>query len=168
MRSILLTTVFLFSALLFSYSQDLPADPESGKITYEEVVQADGLSKSDLYSNALEWFALKYNSANDVIQLKDESSGKIIGKGIFKIVYYTRDPSIHHTISIYTKDGRYKYVISDLSYKDNQGYSFTLENFPKGWAGKKKLYQKVDDKIKLLISDLKKGMTKSGSDDNDW
>lgn len=150
------------------HSQELPTDSETGKIVYEEIVQAENFSKADLYSNALEWFALKYNSAIDVIQFKDENAGKIIGKGLFKIVYYTRNPSIYHTISIYTKDGRYKYVISDLSYNDNQGETFALEDFPKSWAGKKKLYIKVDEEIKLMITDLKNGMIKSNTDLNDW
>jgi len=167
MKIITLTTViWLMTSIV--YSQELPTDSVTGKIVYEEVVQAENFSKADLYSNALEWFALKYNSANDVIQLKDENSGKIIGKGLFKIVYYTRAPSIYHTISIYAKDGRYKYVISDLSYKDNQGDAFALEDFPKSWAGKKKLYIKADEEIKLLITDLKKGMIKSNTDKNDW
>ena len=161
--------IFTFLTLLLAtpiFSQDLPLNSETGKITYEGVVEIDGVSKADLYSKALEWFALRYNSANDVIQLKDEDSGKVIGKGLFKINYYTREPSIYHTISIYTKDGRYKYIITDLNYRDRQNDAFNLENFPKGWAGKKKLYTTVDDEIKLTIADLEKHMNKKNDDDN--
>lgn len=167
MKTIKLTiTICLYSILI--YGQELPKDLVTGKIVYEEVVQAEGLTKTVLYSNALEWFALKYNSANDVILLNDENSGKIIGKGIFKIVYFTREPSIFHTISVYIKEGKYKYVISDLSYNDNQNDLFALEDFPKSWAGKKKLYLKVDEEVRFLISNLKKGMNKSNSNEENW
>jgi hypothetical protein len=56
-----------------------------------------------LYSNALEFFALEFKSANNVIQMKDAETGKVIGKGIVD------DREI--TISITCKDGKYKYDI---------------------------------------------------------
>lgn len=166
MKVILITTIFL-SLNVFAHSQEIPIDPETGNYKYEEVVEIDGFSQGYLYLKALEWIALNYNSANDVIQLKDKESGKIIAKGIFKIKYFSRNPSINHTIMIYTKDGRYKYVVTSLSYSDNKGDSFQLEDFPRSWAGKKKLYKRVDFVIQELIENLKQYISKT-DDDINW
>ena len=51
--------------------------------TITNIVNVDStLKKTNLYSNALSFFALEFKSANDVIQMKDQETGKIIGKGI--------------------------------------------------------------------------------------
>jgi len=72
----------------------LPIDSKTGRITYTEVNKIDSLNKSELYSKALEWFTYKFSSSNDVIQLKNEDRGEIIGKGSFGIKYYDRNPSL--------------------------------------------------------------------------
>ena len=87
-----------------------------------------------------------------------------MGKGNFKINYYTRDSYISHTISILVKDGRFKYIITGFSYSDNQNDKFTIENFPKSWFGKKKLYTKIDEEVKSLIASIKIFMTTK----DDW
>lgn len=165
MKKIILLFVFALVSII-TYSQELPVDSITKKFTYEGVVAAEGLSKSDLYSRALEWFALEYKSSNDVIQLKDEATGKIIGKGFFTVKYYFRDPSIYHTIQISVKDNKFKYVITDLFYKDSQKDTFPLEQFPSTWMGKKKLYTTVDTEVKKVIEDLKISLTKPKKVDN--
>jgi Domain of unknown function (DUF4468) with TBP-like fold len=78
-----------------------------------EIVKVDStLTKSTLYSNGLTWFAYKFKSSNDVIQMKDPESGKIIGKGIFDFVYQNgKSIPRHITITLTVKDGRYKYEV---------------------------------------------------------
>lgn len=137
---------------------------KDGVVTYTNVIQVDGTNKDELYSRAKKWFATMYKSANDVIQLDDKENGEIIGKGNFKISYYARNPIINHTITISIKDGRFKYVITDLVYSDIQGDKFPIENFPKAWAGKKKLYESVDREVSQLISSIEKSM-KSKADE---
>lgn len=88
----LILTLFLFVGVN-SFSQ-----------TISDVVSVDTiLSKTNLYSNALSFFALEFKSANDVIQMKDAETGKVIGKGIID------GRSI--TIGISCKNGKYKYDI---------------------------------------------------------
>ena len=140
----------------------LPA--QNGSVTYTGVVQVDSVNKNTLYTRAKKWFVDTYKSAKDVIQLDDKENGEIIGKGSFKINYYTRDPSISHTISIFVKDGRYKYVITSFSYADNQNEKFAIEDFPKNWAGKKKMYTKVDEEAKSIIASIQKFMTANAKD----
>lgn len=131
---------------------------QDGIVTYTNVVQVDGVTKDELYSRAKKWFVTTYKSANDVIQLDDKENGEIIGKGNFRITYYARDPIVNHTITISVKDGRFKYLITGLVYSDIQGDKFPIENFPKGWAGKKKLYETVDREINQLIGSIETSM----------
>jgi len=142
---------------------------KDGVFVYDGVVTVENTDKDALYGRIYEWFARTYNSANDVIQLNDKENGKIVGKGIFKIDYYQRKPTISHTISVYVKDGRFRYVIEFLKYSDIQGDSFNLENFPKGWVSKGSLYKKVDEKIKNIIGSLIDYSKKQSTIENeDW
>ena len=164
-------SLFTFSLLLAfacSYGQDklldiLPA--KDGIVTYTEVVQVDSINKAILYKKAKKWFVANYKSAKDVIQLDDQENGEITGKGNFNVSYFTREPIISHTISIFVKDGRYKYLITGLTYSDNQNETFSIESFPKSWFGKKKLYSKVDEEIKTIILSLKKYMGSKEKDE---
>jgi hypothetical protein len=111
----LLSVCFLFSS--YSFSQ-----------TYSGVVELDStFSKSILYSNGLSFFANTFKSSNNVIQMKDSESGKIIGKGI------ADDRNI--TITIVCKDGKYKY---DILIEEPVGYTLTLKTnnfgYDKTWS----------------------------------
>jgi hypothetical protein len=79
---------------LSSFSQTV-----SGIVTVDST-----LKKQTLYSNALEFFALEFKSANNVIQMKDAETGKVIGKGLF----FDKREII---VAITCKDGKYKYDI---------------------------------------------------------
>lgn len=140
---------------IFMFSQELPKD-SSGVITYQEVIELQNLTGKQIYSKALEWFALRYNSANDVIQLKDENNLKVIGKGSYKIDYYSRNPNIYHTIIIESKDNKVKITLTNLVYDDGKSDgNFALEKFPGFWAGKKKLFTRVNEKNNSIIQDFK-------------
>jgi hypothetical protein len=137
---------------------------KEGVVTYTNVLQVDGVNKEELYTRAKKWFVTMYKSANDAIQLDDKENGEIVGKGNFKITYYARDPIINHTVTISVKDGRFKYQITDLAYSDKQGDKFPIEAFPKGWAGKKKLYETIDREVNSIIASIEKSM-KSKADE---
>lgn len=167
MKKVICLFIIIFSSL-HTFSQETLIDIlplENGEVIYTDVLEVEGLSKDELYNLAKKWVVLKYKSANHVIQLDDKDNGIIIGKGNFAIDYYSRKPTIEHTLQIETKDGRYKYTISNFIYSDIQNSTFTLENFPKSWAGKKKLYQTLDEKVRSIIDNLKKSMEKDLKDD---
>ena len=166
MKNLILILLVIF-AFNYVYCQDLPIDDKTGKITYSEIKQIDSLTKGELYSKTLEWFAYKFTSANDVIQLKDDVNMKVIGKGGVGINYYSRNPTISFTVSVFLKDNRYKIIITDLRYFDNQGEDFLINDFPKSWAGKKKLYRTVDVQIKLILADFYNYM-KTQNKEEDW
>jgi hypothetical protein len=140
---------------------------QNGLVTFSDVVTADSVSQIDLYQNAKRWFVTTYKSAKDVIQLDDKETGEIIGKGVFKIDYFQRKPSIYHTISIKVKDGRYKYTITDLSYSDVNGSTFNIEDFPSAWMGKKKLYTNIAEEVEQIATSIKTALLSKPAKD-DW
>lgn len=96
------------------------------KLNFSEVIQVEGVSKSELHERAFNWFINTFRNANNVIQVNDKENGQITAKALLN---YT--PSflvgsgpvkgyISYTVSIYSKDGRYKYEITDF-YHDPTG-----------------------------------------------
>lgn len=170
---------------------DFPIDTGTKKITYSEVIRLDtSISKTELYSAAKEWFAKTYKSATDVIQYAEKDEGKIVGRALFKVnfktIFGTDYPGghINYTISIYTKDGRYKYEITDFYHVGmltesgripDGGPCEDLIHETKGFMGNsyKKTYLlfliQLDENMKALIDSLKKEMTERRLDEkSDW
>jgi hypothetical protein len=86
-------------------------------------------SKDELYSRSKIWFVQTYNSAEAVIHLDDKVKGIIIGKGIFEYKTQTNKflkrayaGMIRYTISVYFKDGRYKYEVTDFIHTSTDPY----------------------------------------------
>lgn len=163
-------------------AQNLPLDEKTGKITFTEVVTVDDstATKDQLYSRAREWFARTFKSSQNVLQMDDKELGKLIGKGNFSIIpgLYLTDSRVDFTLSIYLKDGRYKYELTDfnhVSYKS--GYSGgALEdekpncgNFnmmKKGWIDVK---EQAQSNANAIIADLKLTMNKKADiESDDW
>ncbi|HSW67478.1 MAG TPA: DUF4468 domain-containing protein [Bacteroidales bacterium] len=104
---------------------------------YSEVVQMEGKTAQQLYTTAREWFAKTFVSANDVIQMEDPTSGKIIGKGSNHVVesyivgkgitaiFTTIDWYPNYTLKIEVKDGRYKYELTDIKIKSSSAAGTT-------------------------------------------
>ena len=189
--------LLLFSALiLFSVSNafgqqekfnnkltpKLPTDNLTNKITYSEVVYVDSLAnKEQLFSRAREWFAKAYKSSTNVIQMEDKESGKIVGRALMQVYHKallsSNMPSghINYTISIYLKDGKYKYEVTDFYHTGQMfnnvvgipdyGSCENMLNTIHKTMGKpsQKIYNsyvyQIDDNIKNMISDLKASMT---------
>jgi len=118
--------LIVFSHTLYSQNDIFPIDSTTGKITYTEVVKVDSVNSQELYVRAHSWFAHTFVSAQDVIQLDDKDAGMIFGKGTFSVSDNVVNPTmmdvhisgiVDFAIEVQTKDGRYKYVFTDLSFK---------------------------------------------------
>ncbi|WP_114937523.1 DUF4468 domain-containing protein [Mucilaginibacter endophyticus] len=184
MRKSILTLIISLIMPLLSIAQKgdkiiLPIDSSTNEVTYTAVVKVDSTSKDELYSRAKEWFAKTYNSARKVIDMDDKASGKIIGKGVsegrysFMLTRYTF--FTNYTISVFVKDGRYKYEIIPKSVEESSptsisdgaimfNYYVDIYNKDKGikLGAAKKIILNMDDKSSALIQSLKSAMiTKS-------
>lgn len=156
----------------------LPIDPQTKLITYEGVVQVPGATKADLYARAHDWVARSYRSANDVLQLQDKDAGHLIVKGFTRVASKGSDFGlVRHTLTIYVKDGRYKYTITDLIHEDGGSpniYSagpleqekgrFFIINISTGqtWADIK---GQANHQVRLMIAGLESAMTLKGKED---
>ncbi len=95
MKKLKLITMFLFTMLTTTFFGQ----------SVSEVVSLDStITKETLFSNALSFFATTFKSAQNVIQMKDPETGKVIGKGLLS-------NGRKVTITISCKKGKYKYDI---------------------------------------------------------
>ncbi|MGB1050834.1 MAG: DUF4468 domain-containing protein [Chitinophagales bacterium] len=162
-------------------------------LTYEEVIQVESMSKEELFNRAKFWFVASYNSYNDVLQLEDKENGVIIGKANIKY-----EPSflsgsgttrgvVSYMIKVSTKEGRYKYEITDF-FHDPYDKSNTISRYSvgmitndeenpnpkamaKGWSNKvwKDIKSQIESEMSLLIISLTSEMNKPvESEEDDW
>jgi hypothetical protein len=119
MKKILLIAFIAFPYL--GYCQLLPTlskisiDSVSALITYKSITKKPKLSEDQLYSRLRAWVATAYNSANDVIQMDDKTSGIMIAKGIFSYPNMRYPILIHYTLTISIKPEKYRIVITDYA-----------------------------------------------------
>lgn len=153
--------LLLYLFPLFATSQIL--HEKDGVIMYTDVVVVDSsLTKAELFNRAKAWIASTYKSANAVIQMEDKDAGILIGKGVFVVNWSTAliknlSTDVPHTIKLLFKNGRYKYEITDLSYKDDSGRSLDLK---RNGLSKKFLYA-VNEEVLSTVRSLESAMNKS-------
>jgi len=102
-----------------------PLDARTQRITYEGVVPVPGASQAVLYERARAWVTQTYNLQNAEITTQDPATGQLVLRGT-RLVNLRNTYNgvlrssyagvVHHTLSIYVKDGRYKYVLTDLTH----------------------------------------------------
>ncbi|MDC3104919.1 DUF4468 domain-containing protein [bacterium] len=114
------------------YKYEFPIDDKTNLINFKEVVKTDGFSKNELYSIYREWFVDRFNSADDVLQMEEKESGKLIGKAFQDIIAPTGllpvTLKLHYTIKFMFKENRFMYQITNLN---TQMYPWQYDNNPK-------------------------------------
>lgn len=164
---------FLCIALVFfiTYASALAYEP----ISFSGVQKADGLSAAELFTNSKTWVATAFNSAQDVTQMADDNI--LIVKGIHAYDDGLCHGTLHFTLKVECRDGRYKWTIYQLGLKvrwmtNPKEFDFgTLTDsetcdLHKGFFGAKKVNniwrhakEEADTFQKLLVADLEKSMT---------
>jgi hypothetical protein len=141
--------------------------------THTDVVNVEGKTKSELYNQALEWVAVAFRSANDVIQFKDLETGKIVCKGLLQSkpvsMGVVTPGSTSFVLTISLKDDKYKYEVSDISFTPHYNtnpLAFNYETQPKKYQ---KIHTKwksdVDIEINTMIKDMLHKMSNTTSAD---
>jgi hypothetical protein len=94
-------------------------------LTHAEIVQAPGQTKEALFIKARQWFNESFKNSNAVLRIDDKETGELSGKGNADISIPPRNKAfmpdaytIHFTLSIIVKEGRYKYEFTDISASD--------------------------------------------------
>lgn len=177
MKTLIIISLFLFGSLLTN-AQTVYLDSTTNKYTISEIVKVDSsLTKDKLYSNAREWLSIIAVDSKSIIQMDDRELGKIIFKSDMSVtsefLFTDWDAGyVEYTFSLYFKDGRYKYVVTDFYHTGNEKFSSAgpFENEGPDGSGVTHsnwidMRNSVYTRLESLILDLKKSMSKI-SDDN--
>lgn len=196
--TIAFTLIFTFQCFAQNDSLKLPFN-KAGFIEYEEIVPVIGISDTTLFSRAKIALANIFVSAKDVTQLSDDVSKTVITKGLVEVygkdrknfmgTFSTKFGYVSFSMQVQCKNGKYRYIITDLVHKGYPGMNSTyvqmenggpLENEMPNWhismMGKKKKKEYwneckkyTDQQIKYIIADLKLYMIgKTNSTKQDW
>ena len=101
----------------------VPIDAATHRISYQGVVQVPGATQAELYRRARAWVGQAYTEQNAEITRDDSAAGELQLKGAQLVQTYqvfdgvprgSYAGVVRHTLAIYVKDGRYKYVLTDL------------------------------------------------------
>ena len=101
----------------------LPLDPQTQRIAYEGVVPVPGVGAADLYARAAAWVAKTYTPADTIT--RQPAQGELLVRGARPTVLYRPFQgvprpvfagAVRHTLTIYVKDGRYKYQLTNLAH----------------------------------------------------
>ena len=100
-----------FGAEAHDYSSDID---EFNHVTFSTTVEAEGLTKDEIYSRSRVQFAYLFGSANSVIQLEERDQGVLIGKGYtygtykqnVKLFSVYSPFSYYYVLKIECKDGK--------------------------------------------------------------
>lgn len=188
--SLLCTVPFAQAQKATSYDTTpvLPVDPDTRAVTYTGVIEAPNATKAQLYARGLEWMAKTYQSANDAVQLKDAEQGKLVAKGFMAVnlgspnvgtamlgVPQVSTMLLEQTLSLYLRDGRYKYVLTDLALKSVNARDVTrypldpaspVPGFTKkSWPS---ILAKVDQQLKTEIASFNAALQAQGKDPSDF
>lgn len=157
----------------------------------EVVVEVDtSKSAAVLKSNARKWFVDTFKNATEVIQMDDNATNTIIGKGWSKLDAYG---GLHYTIEVACKDGRARIRIYDVHHKGIGGvrigtayqayasygplfdeevcYTLARDNSSHQKQALKKcvtLRPEVDATLDSLVASLELALKGSSKTTNDW
>jgi len=174
--------LFLITSMS-AFGQELPINAKTGKVSYENIIKAEGSSASDLYVLANTWFTKTFSSTNAGIVNADKEAGKIIAKGVIPVrianIYMGYGAGgFDFTITFTAKEGRCRYVITDIKHdgKETTMHSGGIIENEKPECGSKNMSKKkwnnlkaqVHDNLTSLSKDFEQHMSDVSSGDDDW
>jgi len=171
----ILLAITIFSNYTYSqaYGPASPRDETTGKITYQEVVELAGVSVSNLYERAKESFAKDYILKHTKFTTDDKTAGKVAGTCIYSVYIGGESSEIKFDINVAFKAGRYRYVITNFTYKTGIAEDSRVAFEATDLANKRAIYDANDLKMKkmlrALISSMKqKSKAETAKASDDW
>lgn len=158
-------------------AQGLPTDAETKKVTYQETVVLDSVSRDELYQRTKDWIANFYKT--DKYSPDDKANYKVGKEGNFEVQLtydfkYKSQNNVSYNILIGQKEGKYRITITDFkiyNVKQGEKTAQTLETALAKMSGQNKneATTQINKNINDAIADLKKFM-QTGKPENkeDW
>ncbi len=172
MKNLFTLALVVFAFMAKAQTKTFPIDTATKKITYSEVVQITGATKDELYKRSK-----NLGVSGSGTQKDDAAQGLYVYKGSFSVSYpspqmaLTHTGTVEYTVTIASKDGRYKYIITNFVHSGPRASGGKLESKEPecgkytltmaGWGAIKKQTMEQMDKF---ILNLKAGL--GGSDPN--
>jgi hypothetical protein len=109
--------LFAFKSNL--YCQQFPFDSITNLYTFTDVIVVnDSVLKDELFNRSKNCFVSIFKNSQKVIQEENRENGVIVGKGNIKVYAKALGMSapagyVNFTISIYSKNGKYKYITTN-------------------------------------------------------
>jgi len=155
---------------------------ENGQIIFTEVIPAEGKTKDDLYANSKMFFVNTYKVTQE--KLKQNKETYLVTDNQYSIMTVKMNGSdvkvkLFYTITIQSKDNKYKYEIKNIFTKTEVSETPLEKMFDKAAmekvAQKPKLkenvtayYAAINAEIETIKSNIKKEMAKSNAAKSDW
>jgi hypothetical protein len=158
---------------------DMPMDEDTKIVTYKGVVELSGVTRSELYKRAYNFFKSYYAKYTaNTITVNDSVNGRLEAKAQFptyktlKNGVKTSADLVQYTFTIDVKDGKYRYTITKInikaaSYKPIETYfSDTDPNKEEHWS----TLTQADDNFNKMVGDMREGMEKPSNKvkKDDW
>lgn len=181
MRKIGLMLIMLYSFLVVSAQNELPIDENTGKVTFMEVVEAEGLTAKQVFDITKDW-AMKKGFA-----VIEETDGAKLKFNAFVKVYYpapksgpTEEGNVKFTFFVGCKDGKFRYILTDYVHtgkkrgtdggklESSKPACGNISMSSRGWVTIKNESKKKTDK---LLEDLKRVIKEDQNDpekNDDW
>ncbi|PKP04577.1 MAG: hypothetical protein CVU11_04140 [Bacteroidetes bacterium HGW-Bacteroidetes-6] len=173
--------LFLLTALVLACTiskAQVPVDPDTKLITYQEVVNQEGSTKDSIYIRGIAWVNSYFKNPQGVTTIRDRENGIILGQHRVRMVDTDADGNVlnsntivEFTFKIEAKEGRYRYTINDFEMKATS--RFPLERWlnkddPQYTPKCDEYLAQVDTHIREMIADLKKGMEPKKVKVDEW
>lgn len=124
-KIIAFTLLLLVPSLIFAQKTKptapvLPIDTETSMVSYNNVIDATGVSQKEMYARAIKWVKEFYPIPSSVFQVQDSINMKIVCKGKFDAKKTLKNGTqqtaerILYNLTIQFKEGRYKYEITKV------------------------------------------------------
>jgi len=121
MKKLLFFLITILALFFNANAQEYPCN-EYGEIEFTEVIVNSELPQNILHSNAKTWAAKIFGDYKRSVQLEDNDNFKLIVKGASEVPYISKSAKgmiqtmykINYTITIESREGRYKYLINDI------------------------------------------------------
>ena len=164
----MLVWAFLIVAIAINAkAQNLPVDSETKKITFQETVDIDSLSKDILYERAKQWIKNYYKS--DRYDMNDVVKSRLMKESYFviKLTYdykYKSDNNVTYMLTLECKEGKYRYTLTDFKFYNVKSGPKTELPLEASYAklntqNKGEAVTQINAEVPLIIEDMKKFMS---------
>ncbi len=148
----------------------MPIDEATNLITYSDVVEEPGMNKDTIYNRVVRWFKSYYKNPLEAMK-KQDPEGRVV-EGGYRFTIQRPEPGakkqpapmvdaglVNYKIKVMCKDGKFKYEITNISWKQTSYYPIErwmddkASNYDPNYA----LYlQQTDAFMKELIKNLER------------